>query len=123
MSKRREFLRLLAAGPAAGILVAELAEVRRNVFAADVEAAADLLGRIPENIIYTKMRPGVWKGKDGSHVPTVTAKKSGGVLTLTVENKHGMSELHYIVRHTVVSEKGELLVQDLFLEGSACLHL
>ncbi len=109
MSERREFLKLLAAGPAAGILVPLLAETGRNTLAAEVESIAELLGRIPENIIYTKERPGVWKGKDGSHVPLVATAKSGDMLTLTVENKHGMSDAHYIVRHVVVSEKGEVL--------------
>ncbi len=109
MSERREFLKLLAAGPAAGILLPLLRETGPNTFAAEVEHAAEILGHIPENIIYTKDRPGVWKGKDGSHVPLVGATKAGDALTLTVETKHGMSEAHYIVRHVVVTEAGEVL--------------
>ena len=70
---------------------------------------AELFGRIPENLIYTKERPGVWKGKEGSHVPTVASAKEGDDLKLTVENKHGMSEAHYIVRHVIVAETGEVL--------------
>ena len=109
MSERREFLKLLAAGPAAGILVPMLAETGQNTFAQEVESIVELLGRIPENIIYTKERPGAWKGKEGSHVPVVAAMKQGEVLKLTVETKHGMSEAHHIVRHVIVAETGEVL--------------
>ena len=70
---------------------------------------AEVLKGIPENIIYTKERPGVWKGKDGSHVPVVTSVKEGEILKVTVENKHGMAEGHYIVRHVIVTEAGEVL--------------
>ncbi|MHB8968950.1 MAG: desulfoferrodoxin family protein [Pirellulaceae bacterium] len=114
MSERREFLKLLAAGPAAGILVPLMANTGQNTLAAEVESVAELLGRIPENIIYTKERPGAWKGKDGSHVPLVQAVKDGDLLKLTVETKHGMSDAHYIVRHVIISEKGEVLGSKTF---------
>ncbi len=109
MSARREFLKLLAAGPAAGILVPLLAETGPGTLAAEVEDVAELMGRIPENIIYTKERPGVWKGKDGGHVPMVEAKKADDVVTLTVQTKHPMTAKHFIVRHTIVSESGQVL--------------
>ena len=109
MSERREFLRLLAAGPAGALLVPLFTETGRNAIAAEIECAATALGRLPENIIYSKEYPGVWKGKDGSHVPIVEAKKSADGMTLKLENKHGMTEQHYIVRHTVVSASGEVL--------------
>jgi superoxide reductase len=109
MSERREFLKLVAAGPAGAMLFPLLAATGRESLAADIACAAETLGKLPENIIYTKERPGVWKGKAGSHVPTLEAKKSAGGLTLTVANEHGMSEQHYIVRHTVVSETGQVL--------------
>jgi superoxide reductase len=115
MSERRGFLKLLAAGPAAGILVPLLADTGRNTLAAEVESVAELLGRMPENIIYTKERPGAWKGKDGSHVPLVQAVKDGDMLKLTVETKHVMSDTHYIVRHVIISEKGEVLGAKTFL--------
>ncbi len=70
---------------------------------------AEEFGSIPENIIYTKERPGVWKGKDGSHLPVVTSTKEGAVLKVTVETKHGMSDAHFIVRHVIISEAGEVL--------------
>jgi superoxide reductase len=109
MSERREFLKLVAAGPAGALLLPLFAETGRDTLAADVECAAGVLGKLPENIIYSKEHPGAWKGKEGSHIPSVEAKKSADGLTLTLQNKHGMSEQHYIVRHTVVAECGKVL--------------
>ena len=109
MSERREFLKLVAAGPAGALLLPLFAETGRGTLAADVECAAGILGKLPENIIYTKERPGAWKGKEGSHVPGVEVVKTADGLTLKLENKHGMAEDHYIVRHTVVGECGKVL--------------
>jgi superoxide reductase len=114
MTERREFLKLLAAGPAAGILVPLLAESGPNTFAEEVQSMAEALGHIPANIIYTKEQQGVWKGKDGSHLPIVTSTKEGGVLKVTVETKHGMSDAHYIVRQVIISEAGEVLGSKTF---------
>ncbi len=114
MSARRDFLKLLAVGPAAGILVPVLAETGPGTFAAEIEEVADLLGRIPENIIYTKDRQGVWKGKDGGHIPTLEAQQAGDTVKLTVQTKHPMTEKHYIVRHTIVSESGQVLGAQTF---------
>jgi len=109
MSERREFLKLLAATPAGAALIPLFAETGRGTLAADVECAAGVLGKLPENIIYTKEHPGAWKGKEGSHIPSVAAEKAGDKLVVKLLNKHGMSESHYIVRHTVVAECGEVL--------------
>ena len=109
MSERREFLKLVAAGPAGALLLPLFGETGRGTLAADVECAAGVLGKLPENFIYTKERPGAWKGKEGSHIPSVVAAKSADGLTLKLENKHGMTEQHYIVRHTVVGECGKVL--------------
>ena len=56
-------------------------------------------------IIYTKDNQGKWKGKDGSHAPIVEIKDKK--VTLTTD--HGMSKKHYIVRHTLVTEAGEVV--------------
>ena len=109
MSERREFLKLVAAGPAGALLLPLFAETGPGTLAADVECAAGVLGKLPENIIYTKERPGMWKGKEGSHIPSAEVKKADGGVTIKLENKHGMSEAHYIVRHTVVTECGKVL--------------
>ena len=102
-------MKLVAATPAGALLVPLFAETGKGTLAADVECAAGALGKLPQNIIYTKESPGVWKGKDGSHIPAVEVKKAGDVLTVTLQNKHPMSEAHYIVRHTVVAECGTVL--------------
>lgn len=58
-------------------------------------------------IVYTKDDPGKWSKKVKSHAPvaTVDGKK------VTVKTMHGMSEQHYIVRHTLVSKDGVVLAE------------
>ncbi len=92
MNERRDFLKaslLLAAGVAAGS-------------ASKAVAAAN---PIPPGIIYTAASPGHWKEKVGSHAPVVARQGN----TLTVTTKHPMSEVHFIVRHTLVAEDGTVI--------------
>jgi len=92
MSNRRNFLKAslaIAAGASAG-----------NI--AIASADNDML---PKGVIYTKQHPGKWAKKVKSHLPVVTVE--GG--RVTVETKHGMSDKHFIVRHTIVAENGEVL--------------
>jgi len=56
-------------------------------------------------IIYTKDNQGKWKGKDGSHAPIVEIKDK----KITITTDHGMSKKHYIVRHTLVTEAGDVI--------------
>jgi len=58
-----------------------------------------------EGIIYTAKNPGKWAGKVGGHEPQVSVQ--GNQVTITTE--HGMSERHYIVRHTLVDADGKVL--------------
>jgi len=109
MNERRKFLKVLAAGPAGALLVPLFSETGANTLAQEVERASQRRGRFMQNIIFMERNEGVWKGKAGSHVPSVSGKKVGDKVKLTVETSHGMSEEHYIVRHTVVSSKGEVL--------------
>ncbi|MFV1965350.1 MAG: desulfoferrodoxin family protein [Pirellulaceae bacterium] len=109
MSERRRFLKTIAAGPAAALLLPMFSQTGSQTMAADAECAAGILGKLPENIIYTKDRQGVWKGKSGGHVPRLSAKKEGDKFVLDVETPHGMSEEHYIVRHSVVAACGKVL--------------
>lgn len=109
MSERRNFLKLLAAGPAGALLLPVFAESGKGTMAADLEDVAEILGRLPDNIIHSEAHQGVWKGKAGSHVPKVDIKKSGNKFSLAVETKHPMSEKHYIVRHTIVTDCGKVL--------------
>ena len=63
-----------------------------------------------KGIIYTKDNPGKWAKKVGGHLPIVTVDGN----QVTIETKHGMSEEHYIVRHTIVSGNGEVLGEKTF---------
>ena len=109
MSERRRFLKMVAAGPAGAFLLPLFAETGKGTMAAEVEKAAHAHGKLPANIVYAKCCPGVWKGKEGSHIPVVEAKKAGDKFSLNVETQHGMSEEHYIVRHSVVTDCGKVV--------------
>jgi len=109
MNERRRFLKMVAAGPAGAVLLPLFSQTGANTMAADCETTAECLGRLPENIIYTKERQGVWKGKSGGHVPVVEFEETDGGIKLDVETQHGMSEEHYIVRHTIVNGLGEVV--------------
>jgi superoxide reductase len=61
-------------------------------------------------VIYTEEEQGKWDGKAGSHLPKVTV--DGNKVTLFT--KHGMSESHYIVRHTLVNEAGKMIGSKTF---------
>ncbi len=61
-------------------------------------------------IIFTEKEQGRWEGKAGSHVPIV--KVEGQKIILITA--HGMSEEHYIVRHTLVDSSGRLLGSKTF---------
>ncbi len=65
---------------------------------------------LPAGLIYTRENPGKWAGKADSHAPMVTVEGR----TVRVETNHKMSEQHYIVRHTLVSEAGEELAEKTF---------
>ncbi len=92
MKNRRAFLKgsLLAA---AGLAASRVGR-----------AAASVAG-LPSGIVYTAKDPGKWSAKVGSHAPVVTVDGK----KVTIETKHGMSEKHYIVRHTLVSADGRVL--------------
>ena len=91
MNERRVFLRAslaLAAGVAVGSASESLASA----------------GPFP-GVVYTADNPGQWSAKVSSHAPVVTRKGK----TITVATRHPMSEIHYIVRHTVVAEDGTVI--------------
>ncbi len=77
----------------AGVLPASAAEnTKANIFA------------------YSKSNPGRWEGKEGSHAPVITIEGD----KVTMETKHGMSETHYIVKHSLLSDTGEVLGENVF---------
>ncbi len=53
-------------------------------------------------VIYTAEQEGKWKGKAGSHAPKVKVEGN----KVSVQTVHGMSEEHFIVRHTIVLQDG-----------------
>lgn len=59
---------------------------------------------------YSASEPGRWEGKAGSHAPVVTVDGDN----VTLETKHGMEEMHYIVKHTLVTSSGEVLGEQVF---------
>jgi superoxide reductase len=94
MKNRRNFLKssaLLATGMAVSApLLAKTKSKKTPVF---------------PGVVFTDKYQGKWDGKAGSHVPKV--KVEGSKVTLHTE--HGMSERHYIVRHTLVDQQGNML--------------
>ncbi len=61
-------------------------------------------------IIFTEDEQGIWEGKAGSHVPKVTVSEN----QVTLLTDHGMSESHYIVKHTLVDEAGTMIGSKTF---------
>lgn len=98
MADRRDFLKgtLAALGGAAVVHV--------------VPAIADGGCPLPAGIVYTRENPGQWASKVDGHVPQVSV--SGDQVTITTD--HSMSEAHFIVRHTIVAENGDVLGATVF---------
>lgn len=61
-------------------------------------------------LIYTEKHPGKWKLKVDSHLPKISI--SGRQVSITTD--HGMSETHYIVRHTLVDKNGNVIGSKTF---------
>ena len=96
-SSRRSFLKtslLVAAGTAIGSSPA---------------AFAGSISRVP-GIIYSSKDPGKWTSKVEGHEPKIDIKGK----TITITTNHVMTEGHYIVRHTLVSENGKVLGEKTF---------
>jgi len=97
MNNRRNFIKT-------SLIVAGGLAVSKSAFAAH-KSKMDTGG-----LIYSKGNAGMWDEKVGSHVPKVEV--DGNKVTLTTE--HGMTDRHYIVRHTLVAENGEVLGSETF---------
>ncbi len=99
MADRRDFLKAtLAATAAVAVYGVESAS-------ACMPCPMGKQGAGMPGILYTKQNPGMWAGKEAGHLPQVTVEGN----KVTIETKHGMSEKHYIVRHTLVGDNGEVL--------------
>ncbi len=102
MSNRRAFLKSSIA-VAAGMAVGQVSPV-----------SADSVS-FPKGVVYTKQNPGKWSKKVGGHLPNV--KVEGNKVTVTTT--HGMTDEHYIVRHTIVSRNGDVLGEKTFSPSDA----
>lgn len=102
MQKRRDFLKTS--------LVASAGLVAATVLPAS--AAQDSKANI---FAYTQEHQGRWEGKAGSHAPVVTIEGN----KVTIETKHGMSDIHYIVKHTLVDSNGKVLGEKVFFPRDA----
>ena len=114
MKNRRAFFKAslaVTAGVVSGHSVLALAKEEPAKEKKATEAHTDTEKHtFPKSIFYTKDSGGKWGKKGGSHLPNVTVEGE----KVTVTTKHGMSEKHYIVRHTVVSDAGEVLGEKTF---------
>jgi len=63
-----------------------------------------------KGIIYTKENPGRWSKKVKSHAPLATVEGN----KIRVKTMHGMSEVHYIVKHTLIGKDGTVLAEKTF---------
>lgn len=93
---RRNFLKTSAAVAATATVVGT-----GNVFASTSSTTG---------IVYSATDEGKWKGKNGSHAPSIHV----GGSNVHVMTKHGMSEKHFIVRHTLVGADGTVLGSKTF---------
>lgn len=92
MSTRRNFLK--------AALITAVGMAANN--ASPVSAKSSIL---PKGLIYTKDDPGPWAALADAHIPAVTINGR----KITVQTNHVMTEKHYIVRHRLVTESGEVL--------------
>ncbi len=96
MKNRRQFLKSSLALTAAATAVIPFAQARAV--------------NVASGVVYSKDKPGKWSGKEGSHAPAV--KIAGD--KIAIQTNHGMTEAHYIVRHTLVTESGEVVGEKTF---------
>ncbi|MBW1982397.1 MAG: desulfoferrodoxin [Deltaproteobacteria bacterium] len=92
MQRRRDFIKtsLVMAG---GMVLSSTAKVGASG------------SEFPKGVIYTKDNPGQWSKKAATHAPQVKVEGK----KVTISTPHPMSEKHYIVRHTLVTDDGKVL--------------
>jgi len=97
MNNRRKFIKT-------SLVVAGGLAVSKSVFAAKKSKA------ITSGLIYRADDAGMWSEKVGSHAPKVEVEGN----TVGIKTEHGMSERHYIVRHTLVAGNGVVIGSETF---------
>ena len=106
MQYRRRFMKTCLVAMTTGTAdYAGLASAR-EVAIADKKTVLPLLS----GLIYTTENPGKWKGKEASHAPIAEIKGK----SITIKTDHGMSKKHHIVRHTLVTESGDVIGEKTF---------
>ena len=100
MKNRRDFLKssLLVAG---GLAIGQSGGA----------SAGSSAGGYPANVIFTADNSGIWAKKVGSHAPLVSREAN----KISLFTKHGMSDEHFIVRHTLVSSDGQMIGAKTFM--------
>jgi len=84
--------------------------VSTGLLAATAIPAIAKENKVKNIFAYSASEPGRWEGKAGSHAPVVSVDGN----KVTIETKHGMAEMHYIVKHTLVTASGEVLGEQAF---------
>ena len=100
MKDRRTFIKT---GVAALVGLSAVSPLLANVSKSEKEI------NLP-GLIYNEKHPGKWKLKVDSHLPKISI--SGSQVSITTD--HGMSEIHYIVRHTLVDKNGNVIGSKTF---------
>ncbi len=99
--QRRRFIKSLALGTAAGVVLPGTA------LAAPPSPAG--------GVYYTRRNPGRWKGKEAGHLPRIEILTSVGGMHIRVTTPHPMDGCrHYIVKHVVLDGKYRFLAEHLF---------
>ena len=96
MTDRRQFLKASLALSAAASATIPFAQAR----------AANMTS----GLLYSKDNPGKLSKKTGAHAPVVKIEGNN----VNIQTNHGMTEAHYIVRHTLVTESGEVVGEKTF---------
>lgn len=105
MNSRRNFLVKSAIGASSMFIASPLLAAKDKTLK---------LNSFP-GIIYTKEDPGKWKEVESIHVPETTVKGN----QVTIATNHPMTKPHYIVRHTLVDDKGVVLGSKTFMPTDA----
>ena len=102
--KRRDFIRLSAAGAGAGLLIPQ------TVLAKNCDAMS-----ASGTIYYTEDSPGRWSGKAATHLPVIEIEKKADKMTAKVLTPHEMKGYeHYIVKHVLLDKNYQFLDEKMF---------
>jgi desulfoferrodoxin (superoxide reductase-like protein) len=106
---RRGFLGMIGGATALTACTVGSEEVESNL------AWQSRVEELKANNIYSRAVPGIWAGKEGTHVPKIT-DLGGGLFEASCT--HGMAEGHWITTIFVEDERGNVLhLQELMGRG------